>query len=94
MRKQAIIALFLTATIVASALVGITIYQKGYTDGAKDAYSPINLGANAVQFNSSELQRFEIIQNRVSVYNTDPSFTGDRNLQWISMRNSSSHDYY
>ena len=66
----------------------------GYTAGAKDAYSPINLGANAVQFNSSELQRFEIIQNRVSVYNTDPAFTGDRNLQWISMRNSTSHDYY
>lgn len=36
------------------------------------------------------LQTFEIIKNRISVYNTDPAFTGERNLQWISIRNSSS----
>ena len=69
-------------------------YQIGYTGGAKDAYNPINLGANAVEFSSSELQAFESIKNRLYVYNTDPAFTGDRSLQWISMRNSSSHDYY
>jgi hypothetical protein len=28
------------------------------------------------------------------VYNADPAFTGNRLLQWISMRNSSSGDYY
>ena len=94
MSKQAKIALFLTATILASVLVGITSYQTGYSDGAKDAYNPINLEANAVQFNSSELQRFEIIKNRVYLYNSDPAFNGDRSLQWISMRNSTSHDYY
>jgi hypothetical protein len=89
-RKQVVMALFLVTAIVTSVLIGITSYQKGYSDGVKDAYNPINLGANAVQFNSSELQRFEIIKNRISVYNTDPAFTGDRNLEWISMRNSSS----
>ena len=98
MRKQAVIALILIAAVVASVSTGLASYylgyQTGYTNGAKDAYNPINLGANAVEFNSSELQAFEIIKNRISVYNTDPAFTGDRNLQWISMRNSTSHDYY
>jgi hypothetical protein len=94
MRKQAVIASILIAAVVASVSTGLASYyfgyQTGYTNGAKDAYNPINLGANTVQFNSSELQRFEIIKNRISVYNTDPAFTGDRNLEWISMRNSSS----
>jgi hypothetical protein len=89
MRKQAVIALILTIAIVISVFIGIASYQTGYATGARDAYNPINLGANAVEFNSSELQRFEIIKNRISVYNTDPAFTGDRNLDWISMRNSS-----
>ncbi len=40
------------------------------------------------------MQAFESIKNRLNVYNTDPAFTGDRNLQWISMRNSISHDNY
>ena len=88
MRKQAVIALVLAVVIVATVIVGVESYQKGYTDGAKDAYNPINLGANAVQFNCSEQQRFEIIKNRVTVYNTNPAFNGTRNLQWISMRNS------
>jgi hypothetical protein len=30
----------------------------------------------------------------VVVYNADPEFTGNRVLQWVSMRNSSSGDYY
>jgi hypothetical protein len=94
MRKHALIALILVAALVASASIGLTSYysgyKTGYTNGAKDAYNPINLGANAVEINSSELQAFEIIKNRISVYNTDPAFTGERNLQWISMRNSSS----
>jgi hypothetical protein len=34
------------------------------------------------------------VKNRVVVYNADPEFTGNRVLQWISMRNSSSGDYY
>jgi hypothetical protein len=98
MRKQAVITLILIGAIVASVLAGLASYyfgyQTGYTSGAKDAYNPINLEANAAQFNSSELKTFEIIKNRISIYNTDPAFPGDRNLQWISMRNSTSHDYY
>src|SRR5665647_152138 len=98
MRNQAVIALILIAAIVASVSAGLASYcfgyQTGYTAGSGDAYSPINLGVNAVQFNSSELQAFEIIKNRISLYNTDPAFPGDRSLQWISMRNSTSHDYY
>ena len=41
-----------------------------------------------------ELQTWLGIKDRLVVINTDPAFTGDRNLQWISMRNSSSLDYY
>ena len=98
MRKQALIASILVAAVVASVSTGLASYylgyQTGYTNGAKDAYNPINLEANAVQFNTSELQAFEIIKNRVYVYNSDPAFNGDRSLQWISMRNSTSNDYY
>ena len=94
MRKQVVIVLILIATVVASVSTGLTSYyfgyQTGYTVGARDAYNPVNLGANTVEFNSSELQAFEIIKNRISIYNTDPAFSGERNLQWISMRNSSS----
>ena len=61
MRKQALIASILVAAVVASVSTGLASYylgyQTGYTNGAKDAYNPINLGANAVEFNSSELQR-------------------------------------
>jgi hypothetical protein len=93
MRKQALIASILIAAIVASIVTGLASYysgyQTGYTDGARETYNPINLGANAVQFNSSELMSFEIVKNRVYVYNTDPSFNGTRNLEWISIRNSS-----
>ncbi len=94
MRKQAVIALILIASVVASVSIGLESYyfgyQTGYTSAAKYSYNTINLEANAVEFNSSELQAFEIIKNRIGVYNTDPAFTGERNLQWISMRNSSS----
>ena len=33
-------------------------------------------------------------KDRLAVVNTDISFSGDRTLQWTSMRNSSSGDYY
>ena len=56
--------------------------------------NPINTGASDVQFTPWELQTWLGIKNRVVVYNADPAFTGNRILQWISMRNSSSGDYY
>lgn len=56
--------------------------------------NPINVGADNVQFTPQELQTWLGIKDRLAVVNTDPAFTGNRTLQWISMRNSSSGDYY
>jgi hypothetical protein len=56
--------------------------------------SVLNLNATSISFNSSELTLWLSVVNRLSVINSDPVFTGDRTLQWISMRNSSSSDYY
>ena len=56
--------------------------------------NPINTGANTVQFTPQELQTWLGIKDRLAVVNTDPAFTGNRTLEWISMRNSSSVDYY
>jgi hypothetical protein len=57
-------------------------------------YNPINVNASAVGFSDWELQAWNSVKDRVVVYNADPAFTGNRALQWISMRNSSSGDYY
>jgi hypothetical protein len=57
-------------------------------------YNPINVNASAVGFSDWELQAWNSVKDRVVVYNADPAFTGNRTLQWISMRNSSSGDYY
>jgi hypothetical protein len=54
----------------------------------------INTGASTVNFTSWELQTWLSIKNRLTVNNSDPAFIGNRTLQWISMRNSSSGDYY
>jgi hypothetical protein len=56
--------------------------------------NPINFNAAPVQFSAWELQAWGGVKDRVTVYNADPEFTGNRVLQWISMRNSSSGDYY
>lgn len=50
----------------------------------------INTGAKIIEFKDTELQKFQTIKERISVVNTDPSFSGNRTLEWISMRNSSS----
>jgi hypothetical protein len=57
-------------------------------------YNPINVNASPVSFSEWELQAWTSVKNRVVVYNVDPAFTGNRMLQWVSMRNSSSGDYY
>jgi hypothetical protein len=57
---------------------------------AIEKYNPIDVGAEPVQFTDEELQAFQIIKDRVVIYNTDPDFPGQRRLEWISMRNSSS----
>jgi flagellar biosynthesis/type III secretory pathway protein FliH len=68
-----------------------TGYQAGYTAGYQNGaavHDPINPEAKTVRFNSTELQNFESIISRLTVYNVDPNFTGNRKLEWISMRNS------
>ena len=52
--------------------------------------NPINLNATDVQFSAWELNVWGSVKNRLVVYNVDPEFTGNRVLQWISMRNSTS----
>ena len=92
MNKYIAVALVLYAVATACVLGWTFGYQRGYSEGSAN---PINVGANPVQFSSQELQAFGSIKNRLNVYNADPVFTGeDRNLQWVSMRNSSSVDYY
>jgi len=105
MKNQVTVALILIAIILASALVWTyrendvqanynlgydTGYSEGYDQGVLEAYNPINVNSTAVQFNATELQNFENIKNRLVVKNTDPEFPGNRTLELISMRNSTS----
>jgi hypothetical protein len=90
--KYIAVALVVYAVATACVLGWTFGYQRGYSEGS---VNPINVGAKPVQFSSQELQDFGSIKSRLNVYNVDPAFAGeDRILQWISMRNSSSVDYY
>jgi len=84
-----LISLILIVVLVAQQFV---LFQK-FND-ATTVSNSINTGASDVQFTPWELQTWLGVKNRVVVYNADPAFTGNRILQWISMRNSSSGDYY
>jgi hypothetical protein len=53
-----------------------------FTDGA------------TVKFSAWENQTWLGIKDRLAVVNTDSNFTGNRTLEWFSIRNSSSGDYY
>jgi hypothetical protein len=78
--------------IIASIVVAVVL-SSALTWTLKPAESPvnqINVGADDVEFTAEEIQAFYSIRDRIAVCNTDPAFTGDRTLQWISMRNSSS----
>ena len=55
----------------------------------KVIYLP-SLPASAIGFSPSEIQTWTNIKNRLEIYNSDPAFQGDKVLQWISMRNSTS----
>lgn len=97
MKNQVVVTLILITVIVSSISVGIydqtTIqanYDSGYKKGVLEAYDPINHEAMSVQFNATELQNFENIKNRLIINNSDPGFPGNRTLQLISMRNSTS----
>jgi hypothetical protein len=65
-------------------------YDFGYKNGIKETYDPINHEAVSIHFNGTELQNFENIKSRLIVKNTDPLFLGNRTLQFISLRNSTS----
>jgi predicted nucleic acid-binding Zn-ribbon protein len=80
----------------------LTNLQTAYVNLNNDYYllanyiNPQNVtfGASNAVFNASEIQTFATIINRLTVYNPSPDFNGTRTLQWVSMRNSSSSDFY
>lgn len=97
LKNQVVATLLLITVIVSSASVWLyeqpaiqASYDSGYRNGVLEAYNPINVGASAVQFNATELQNFENIKSRLVINNTDHGFPGNRTLQLISMRNSTS----
>lgn len=97
MRRPSILLL---VNVILVILIGALVAQQfGFLPSFKNTLAipnPINTGACNVTFTSQELQTWLGIKNRLSVVNTDPAFSdpSHRVLQWISMRNSSSGDYY
>ena len=85
-----LIFVVLCGVIVAQQLGLIPVFR----NNSNVSYSSINVNATAVVFSPLELQTWNSLKDRLTVYNADPNFTGERTLQWISMRNSSSGDYY
>lgn len=93
-RTSILVVVNVILVILICALVG---QQFGFLPNFKKPLAlpnSINTGANNTTFTSLELQTWLGIKNRLAVVNTDPAFKGDTTLQWISMRNSSSGDYY
>jgi hypothetical protein len=83
LKNQYIVALIVITVFLSSTLTWTL-------KPAETQEKPINVDADTVQFTAEEVQAFYSIRDRIAVYNTDPTFTGDRNLEWISMRNSTS----
>lgn len=95
MRKTSILALVNIVLVI--LIIALVAQQFGLIPNFKNTEAvtnPINTGACNITFTPQELQTWLGIKDRLAVVNTDPAFTGDRTLQWISMRNSSSGDYY
>lgn len=80
----------LVLIIIISALIVMQHNLPNSSGGGLVDGNTISTGAKTVEFNDSELETWLGIKERLSVINTDPSFTGNRTLEWISMRNSSS----
>ncbi len=95
MRRTSILVV---VNVILVILIGALVAQQfGFLPSSKNTLTtpnPINTGASNITFTSQELNTWLGIKNRLAVVNTDPAFNGDRTLQWISMRNSSSGDYY
>jgi hypothetical protein len=79
---------YIVVSIIVAVILSSTLTWT--LKSAESPINPINVVADEVKFTAEEIQAFYSIRDRIAVYNTDPAFTGDRMLQWISMRNSSS----
>jgi len=89
--------IFALIAVIIVVSVGFLVYYYESLPKSLDeseVSNPIDTGAKNISFTSWELEAWGSVKNRVVVYNADPEFTGNRVLQWISMRNSSSGDYY
>ena len=95
MRRTSILVL---VNVILVILIGAFVAQQfGFLPSFKNTLAtpnPIKAGASNITFTSQELQTWLGVKDRLAVVNTDPAFKGNRTLQWISMRNSSSSDYY
>jgi hypothetical protein len=92
------IMVLVIVNLVLIAIIGALLAQQ-YSlilmkGGSSSNDSSLNIDAKNAQFTDWELQTWLGIKDRLAVVNTDSAFTGERTLQWISMRNSSSGDYY
>lgn len=94
MRKTAL--LVLVNIILVILICALVAQQFGLLPNFKTTKSGPNFGWSIVQFTPLEIQTWIGIKDRLAVVNTDPNFSypSHRVLQWISMRNSTSHDYY
>jgi hypothetical protein len=97
MRKTAILALVnIVLVILILSLVAQQFVLLPKSKKTVAVTKSINIGAVNITFTPQELQTWLGIKDRLAVVNTDPNFSDPehRVLQWISMRNSSSIDYY
>jgi len=94
MKKTYIFPLIAIGFVVLVGALGTLQYGLPKSLEGSAVSNSIDTGAKNVRFTSWELQAWSSVKNRVVVYNADPEFTGNRVLQWISSRNSSSGDYY
>ena len=94
MKKTYIFAIIAFVFFVSAGAFVAYQYSLPKSLDESEVSNPINTGAKNIAFTSWELEAWNSIKERVVVYNSDPEFTGNRVLRWISMRNSSSGDYY
>ena len=94
MKKTYVFALIAMVLVILVSILATQQYVFPRSLERSAVSNSIDTGAKSVTFTPEELQAWSSVKNRVVVYNADPEFTGNRGLQWISMRNSSSGDYY
>jgi len=92
--RKSVFAFIVVIVVLVSFILAQNLGLVHSFHGGVENSNPIDLGAAEVNFTSLELQKWTSVKERITVYNADPEFKGNRVLQWISMRNSSSGDYY